>query len=411
MNSERLINRDEVFRLKFTALKKIWKQCKPAADFEKFCKNGGVVLEKFAVFCSLATRFKGGWPQWPAQFHSPVSTAVDRHAGENMDEIRFHKWLQWLLHRQMKSAVVQIPVIQDLPIGVDPGGADAWIWQDLLAKGVQVGAPPDGYNAQGQNWGMQPFNPHRLRTSFFEPFRLTIRAAMQYGGGLRIDHVMGLCRLFWIPAGKTGQDGGYVHYPLEELLAILAIESHRAKAVVIGEDLGTVEPAMRREFRRRNILSYRLLWFESRAVKKFPKKALAAISTHDLFTLAGLWSGADFEEQKKLGMNPSADERRALIKKLCRRLGISDQTEVAEVILKTHQLIAGSPSILLAASLDDVLNVSERPNIPGTIDRPNWSLALPYQLREIKKSRLLRTISLNLTKTRKVRVGKPGKTV
>jgi 4-alpha-glucanotransferase len=172
-----------------------------------------------------------------------------------------------------------------------------------------------------------------------------------------------------------------------------------------------VEPAMRREFRRRNILSYRLLWFESSAVKKFPKKALAAISTHDLFTLAGLWSGADFEEQKKLGLNPNAQERQGQIQKLCRRLGISDRTEVSEVILKTHRLIAAAPSILLAASLDDVLNVSERPNIPGTIDRPNWSLALPYPLHEIKRSRLLRIISLNLTKTRKVRAGKPAKSV
>jgi 4-alpha-glucanotransferase len=250
---------------------------------------------------------------------------------------------------------------------------------------------------------MQPFNPHRLRESFFEPFRLTIRAAMQYGGGVRIDHVMGLCRLFWIPAGKSGKEGAYVYYPLEEMLAILAIESHRTKSVVIGEDLGTVEPALRRECRRRNILSYRLLWFESKPVKKFPKKALSALSTHDLYTLSGLWNGSDFQEQEKLGLKPDNKDRQAILKKLRRRLQISPQTGFADVALKAHQLIASSPSQLLAVSLEDVLGVDERPNIPGTIDRSNWSLALPAKLDQIKRSRSLSKISAAIRKARKTK--------
>ena len=405
LNAHRLINRDEVFRLKFKALEKIWGQCKPNGNFEQFCREGATLLRKFAVFCSLARRFQQGWQQWPAKFRAPDSKVIEKYIAENVDEIRFHQWLQWLLHRQMKSAAGQIPLIQDLPIGVDPGGADAWIWQDCLAKGVQLGAPPDAYNAQGQNWGMQPFNPQRLTTSFIEPFRLTIRAALQYGGGLRIDHVMGLRRLFWIPEGKSGRAGAYVHYPLDEMLAILAIESHRAKALVIGEDLGTVEEAMRREFQRRNILSYRLLWFESKAVKKFPRKALTAISTHDLFTLRGLWSGADFAEQKKLGLNPSPQERRKLVKKLCRRLRISEPADISDVILKTHRLIARSPSMLLAASLEDALKVNERPNMPGTIDRQNWSRALPLALHEIQRSKLMRQIGRQITKTRNGPIG------
>jgi 4-alpha-glucanotransferase len=406
LNSQRLIQRDEVFRLKFTALEKIWRRSQPAAAFERFCQKGGAHLRKFALFCCLARRFNGGWQQWPAQFHTANSPLIDQLMAENRDEIRFHQWLQWLLQGQMKSAAAQIPVIHDLPIGVDPAGADAWIWQDFLARGAQIGAPPDAYNAQGQNWGMQPFSPHRLKASFFEPFRLTIRAAMQYGGGLRIDHVMGLDRLFWIPEGKSGREGAYVHYPLEEMLAILAIESHRAKALVIGEDLGTVEPAMRREFRRRNILSYRLLWFENGAVRKFPRQALTAISTHDLFTLAGLWSGADYAEQEKLGLTPSDKERRARLKKLCRRLRISESADMAEVIVKTHGLIAQSPSILLAASLEDALGVNERPNVPGTINRPNWSLALPLPLHTIQRSRRMREICRAITKARSASGGK-----
>ena len=410
LNSERLIQRDEVFRLKFEALERIWHRSKPGGDFEQFCRQHGDLLTRFATFCSLARRFHGGWPAWPAEFRSPGSPAVQKYMGQQADEIRFHQWLQWLLHRQMKAAAARIPLIQDLPIGVDPGGADAWIWQDLLVAKVRVGAPPDAYNAQGQNWGMQPFNPHKLRASCFEPFRLTLRAAMQYGGGLRIDHVMGLCRLFWIPEGKTGSEGAYVHYPKEEMLAILAIESHRAKSMVIGEDLGTVEPAMRRLFARRNILSYRLLWFENRAVKKFPKKALTAISTHDLFTLGGLWSGADFAEQTKLGLKPDAAERRAQIKKLCRRLKITAHSKITDVIVKSHQLIAKSPSALLAISLDDALNVNERPNIPGTTERLNWSLALPVQLKEIQRSDLIRKICREVSKGRKSLAGRPGKT-
>jgi 4-alpha-glucanotransferase len=401
LNSRRLIDRDEVFRLKWQALEKLWKRFCATPEFERFCQTEGPVLIKFAAFCSLAHRFDCGWPQWPAKFRSPDSPAVQKYIRENGDDIRFHQWLQWLLHRQLKNAATEIPIIQDLPIGVDPAGADAWLWQDLLAQRIHVGAPPDVYNAQGQDWGMQPFNPHRLRAAFFEPFRLTVRAALRFGGGLRIDHVMGLFRLFWIPAGQSGEDGAYVHYPAEELLAILAIESHRARALVIGEDLGTVEPAMRQELRRRNVLSYRLLWFEENAIRQFPKKALTAVSTHDLFTLAGLWSGADFAEQEKLGLRPSPGEQRRLVKKLCRRIGIAERAELSEVILKTHQYVAQAPSMLLAASLDDVLAVKERPNMPGTTNRPNWSLALPLPLEEIQKSPLVKKISRTLGKTRK----------
>jgi 4-alpha-glucanotransferase len=408
LNSQRLIDRDEVFRLKMKALDGIWKKYQPTPDFERFCQTEGPPLTQFAVFCSLASRCKSGWQQWPKKFHAHGSPAVHEYISEQQDEIRFYQWLQWLLHRQMKSATAEIPVIQDLPIGVDPGGADAWIWQDLLAKDVQVGAPPDAYNAEGQNWGMQPFRPQALRESFFEPFRLTIRSALKYGGGLRIDHVMGLFRLFWIPEGKTGQEGAYVHYPAEEMLAILAIESHRAKAVVIGEDLGTVEPAMRQQLRRRNVLSYRLLWFESRPIKKFPKKSLAAISTHDLFTLAGLWSGADFKEQEKLALQPKVTDRSKLIKTLCKRLQIPAQADVTEVIFKTHELVAKAPSMLLAVSLDDALQVNERPNMPGTIDRPNWSFALPLPLREIQKTALIKKICRRIREIRNTIDEKPA---
>lgn len=401
LNASRRIDRDAVFRLKFEALEKLWARFEGHPDFDRFCEAAGATLFKFAAFGALARRFQAGWPRWPAEFRTPDSPGVRDYVRHHHNEIRFFQWQQWLLYRQLKGAAAPLRLIQDLPIGVDPGGADAWIWQDLLAPGVQIGAPPDAYNAQGQNWGMQPFNPHRLRDAFFEPIRLTIRAALQYGGGLRIDHVMGLFRLFWIPEGKSGQEGAYVHYPADELLAILAIESHRARALVIGEDLGTVEPRMRRELRRRNVLSYRLLWFESKPVRRYPRKALTAISTHDLYTLAGFWHGTDLAEQEQLGLRPDAGERRKLLRRLCRRLRLSEKADLKEVILKTHALVARTPSMLLAASLDDALEVDERPNMPGTSGRPNWCLGLPVPLREVKKSPLIREVSAAIRQGRK----------
>jgi len=401
LNSRRLIERDTIFRLKMRALKQIWKQTKSSQEFDAFCHSSGPVLTKFAAFCALAERFGSGWRQWPKEFRSPDSAAVAQYIKAQADKIRFHQWLQWVLHLQMKSATAELPVVQDLPIGVDPNGADAWLWQGLLAQGVSVGAPPDAYNANGQNWGMQPFNPHALRDSFFEPFRLAIQTVLQYGGGIRIDHVMGLFRLFWIPEGKSAQDGAYVHYPVDELLAILAIESHRAKALVIGEDLGTVEPEMRRKLRQRNVLSYRLLWFESKPVRKFQRKALSAVSTHDLFTLSGIWSGADFKEQQQLGLKPDLAEHQKLVNRLCRQLGLKPNADISEVVLKTYQMIANTPSMLLAASLDDVIEVNERPNIPGTVDRANWCFALPLFLEELQKLTKIKKVAQAINEIRR----------
>ena len=195
--------------------------------------------------------------------------------------------------------------MQDLPIGIDPDGADAWAWQDVLAINTTVGVPPDQYNTKGQNWGMPPFVPHKLRAAGHEPFRQTIRANLRHARGLRIDHGMGLFRLFWIPAGADPSLGAFVQYPGDELLAIVALESHRAKALIVGEDLGTVEADIQARFDAHRILSYRLLWFETHLPSQYPELALAAVTTYDLPTIAGLWSGADLRIQHALGLQPN----------------------------------------------------------------------------------------------------------
>lgn len=394
LNERHLIDRDKVFRLKMNALEKIWARFDGSADFEDYCRVQGHSLEEFATFCALAERFKSGWFKWPGAFRRPDSAAVATFARENSKRIAFHQWLQWLLNGQLARAARELPIMQDLPIGIDPEGADAWCWQDMLAMGMTVGAPPDAFNRQGQNWGLPPFIPNRLRQSGYAPFRQTIRAAMQLGGGLRIDHVMGLFRLFWIPENASPSEGAYVHYPADELLAILAIESHRANAVVVGEDLGTVDPKMRSALKRRNILSYRLLWFESTPVNKFPRQALASVTTHDLFTIAGLWNGSDLAAQRKLGLQPNEKGTRKILKRLQTALRLPPDAAVNDAIVQTYGMLSKAPSMLKVAAIDDALAVEERPNMPGTTTAwPNWCLGLPKSLESIQNNELIKRIS------------------
>ena len=190
-----------MFRWKREAFAALWADFAGDPDFEQYCRQEGEPLVQFALYCALAERFGGDWRQWPAEHRRPTGPAACSFAGEHSAEIRFHQWLQWLLDRQFARASRTLPLVHDLPIGFDPGGADAWMWQDLLAKDCVVGAPPDAFNPRGQNWQLPAFVPWKLRAAAYEPFIQTIRAALRHAAGLRIDHVMGLFRLFWIPQG------------------------------------------------------------------------------------------------------------------------------------------------------------------------------------------------------------------
>lgn len=394
LNRERLIHRDAVFDLKMRALEEIWKRFPGDAAFDRFCEERGDLLKRFASFCALAEHHDGGWTDWPQEFQDPDSPAVMKFCSKRHHRVKFYQWLQWLCDEQLARAGREIPLMMDLPVGVDPAGADAWMWQKFLARGVAMGAPPDEFNTQGQNWGLQPFVPHRLRAADYEPFRQTIRAALRHAHGLRIDHVMGLFRLFWIPENGLSADGAYVRYDTEELLNIVAEESYRAQAVVIGEDLGTVEGGVREEMRRRKMLSYRLLWFEKSSPKKFPLQALSSVTTHDLFTIAGLWTGNDLKAQKKSGMKPNVESTNQIVKRLRKNIGVNDDAPMEEVIARIYARLAKAPSMLLAASLDDALAVEERPNMPGTTTQwPNWSIALPETLEAIQTKELPRKIA------------------
>ena len=242
-----------------------------------------------------------------------------------------------------RSASRELPLVHDLAVGVDPDGADAWVDRDAYAHGVSVGAPPDEFNTAGQDWGLLPFDPWRLRAAGYEPFIQTVRAGFRHAGGLRVDHVMGLFRLFWVPAGCGPEEGTYVRYPAADLLDILAVESHRAGAFVVGEDLGTVEDEVRAELARRRVLSYRLLYFEPGDPSTLPSNALAAVTTHDLPTIAGLWSGHDLVRQHEAGMQPNVDGAARLRARIRSLAGVDDGAPLDDVVAGTYRALRPCP--------------------------------------------------------------------
>jgi 4-alpha-glucanotransferase len=406
LNTDRRIDREAVLKAKLTALGRLWAHADPSAEFAVYRADGGKNLEQFATFCALAEQYGGTWRLWPPELRHPASKAVQYFAGERADRVAFYAWVQWLLDNQFARASRIVPGIQDLPIGFDPDGADAWIWQDLLAPDVEVGAPPDVFNALGQRWGLPPFVPYRLADAGYVPFIETIRQVVRHAGGLRIDHVMGLFRLFWIPRGMSAVDGAFVRYPADALLGIVALESVRAGAFVVGEDLGTVEDGVRERLAATGILSYRLLWFETAHPRQYPDQALAAVTTHDLPTIHGLWSGADARLQRRLGLRPNKREFSVIRRRVNAMAGLSHTARIERVIDRLHGLLGRASSRLLSATLEDALAVTERPNMPGADDsRPNWCLALPQPIETLASNRLALAIAAGLSRRRARRVG------
>jgi 4-alpha-glucanotransferase len=386
LNERPLIERDAIYRLKMRALESIWSKIREQVSFDEYERQQGRNLELFAAFCALAEEHGANWRAWPSEYRRPDGPAIAGLADKFADRIRFHKWLQFLLDEQFKAAAAAGNIMQDLPVGVAPDGADAWMWQEVFAEDVSVGAPPDLFNANGQDWGLPPFVPHKLRAAGYEPFIQTLRAALRHARGLRIDHVMGLFRLFWIPVGEPSAHGTYVRYNADELLAILALESSRSNTFVVGEDLGTVDEGVREKLAQFCVLSYKLLWFEENHPEQYPKMALAAVSTHDLPTIAGTWSGADFEEQKTLGLRPKKENSDQIRAYLRRAASVGDGAPISEVIVRTHQALARSPAAITMASLEDGVAADKRPNLPGASGemRPNWCIPLPKKLEEIE---------------------------
>ena len=289
------------------------------------------------------------------------------------ERVAFHAWLQFHTDRQLAGAAREIGLIADVPVGFASDGFDAWRWQDFLAPGMRVGAPPDEFFRDGQDWGLPAVNPWALGRAHWEPFVDAIRGAARHSAGIRLDHVMGLFRLFWIGDGMSPAQGAYVRYPAAILLSLLARESRRAGAFVIGEDLGLVEPFVRRDLHRRGALSYRLVWFEGSEPARWPRDAAAPVGTHDLPTIAGIWTRSEPEHRLH-----------HLRDKLVAMTGLPDETPPIDVAVNVYRSLAqGRPRIVLA-SLEDALGVHERPNVPGTLEPTNWRQALPEPLEQIE---------------------------
>jgi 4-alpha-glucanotransferase len=292
---------------------------------------------------------------------------------------------------------MRVGLYRDLALGVDPDGAEAWGEQCLLAEGISAGAPPDALGLKGQSWGLPPFNPHALRDAAYRPFIECLRANMRHAGALRIDHIMGLTRLFWIPRGSTPSEGGYVRYPLDDLLAILSLESERAHCTIIGEDLGTVPKGLRERLAASRVLSTRVLYFERngafRPAQSYPALAHVGVGTHDLPTFPGYWHGRDIATRSALHLLPHADSeaelqqdragaRQALIAML-REAGLlatsrGDMIPLNELVDAVYRFLATSPARLLMVQPEDLMGVEEQSNLPGTVaEHPNWQRKLP----------------------------------
>lgn len=380
------LDRDRAWALKRDALAAIFDATGGDEAFAVWHTAQGRALEEFATWCVLAEEHGPDWREWPAGLHAPASAEVATFITNHAKRVDFYCWLQWLLDGQLQAASGDINVIQDLPIGVDGGGADAWAWQDTLATGVRTGAPPDIFSTTGQDWGSPPFTPWRLRAADYEPFIASIRATMASAGGIRIDHVMGLFRLWWVPQDASPANGAYVRYPSADLLDIVALESHRARSLVVGEDLGMVEPGVREALADHAILSYRLLWFEDDDPAEWPESSMGAVTTHDLPTIAGLWTGADVTEQAAYCDTPLEEVERGRQRLLAQWVESSElepSAAVAEAVVAAHRLLSRSPSLLLSATLEDAVAEERRPNIPGATTRDNWCVPLPVYVEDL----------------------------
>ena len=392
LNRERRIDRDQVALLKMSALEREFIDTAHPGEAETALK-ARPRLHDFGLFCALAERHGRDWRDWPRPLARRDPAAIRAAAAELAGRVRFHAWVQLQLDRQLEEAGAALPLIRDLAVGFHPGGADAWLWQDLVVPGVTVGAPPDSFNTRGQDWGIAAFHPWKLRAAGYAPLIETLRANLREGAGLRIDHVMGLQRLWCIPSGGGPADGCYLGYPAGDLLGIVALESVRHRATVIGEDLGTVPTGFRSRLRRRGLLSYVVLLFEDLPPARWPRQALAAVTTHDLPTVTGLWDGSDLRARRRSGLPASASATLELVERLRQGGGPARDAESSAAVVHAHRRLAGSPCTLLAATLEDVAEVQERPNQPGSAgESPNWSLALPLpreRLQELPMARQL----------------------
>lgn len=394
------IDRDAAWTAKRTALEVVHAAPRSAAReaaFVEFRREMGAGLEDFALWCALAERYAG--EEWPAEASDPSSAFVGAARVELADRIEFHCWLQWVADDQLATAQrsareggMEIGIMHDLAVGVHPEGADVWALGDVLAAGATVGAPPDMYNQQGQNWSQPPWRPDALARAGYVPYRDMLRTVLRHAGAIRIDHVIGLFRLWWIPTGAGADQGAYVTYDHEALIGILCLEAHRAGAIVIGEDLGVFEPWVRDYLTERGVLGTSVLWFERTATgdplppEHYRRLALASVTTHDLPPTAGYLAEEHVAIRERLGLltepvpvvrQAARAEREAMLRLVREKGLLGENPSEREVVEALHRLVLATPSVLVGVSLADAVGERRAQNQPGTDQEyPNWKVPL-----------------------------------
>jgi len=439
-----LVDYPEVSRLKRSALEAAYARARSSSasgdvadldGFKAFRADYGSPLEDFALFEALSEAMMGqghscGWHGWPEPFRDKTSGAVRRFREENQDRILFHMWLQWIAHRQLadaqmraRTAGMRIGLYLDLAVGVAPDGASTWSKPENIVRGARIGCPPDAFNANGQDWGLAPLSPQALEADRGRLFGQVLRDAIGPAGALRIDHAMALMRLYLIPSGLPSTDGTYVQYPLSNMLQTLARASQEAGAVIIGEDLGTVPPNFREVMRAARVLGYRVLFFEReedggfKPAQAYERDALACISTHDLPTLRGWWTGHDIDMRMQLGLDDADTEsaaraerdtdRTRLLAALAASGVLPDafgpasrgeetppETLARELSVALGRFLARTPCHLVALQLEDLTGTIHRANMPGTVhEYPNWRHKLPVTLEDLPNAADFRAIT------------------
>ena len=400
----------------------------PESDFDAFRAEGGLSLERHALFEALSQAMVeqgrgAGWTDWPDAYRDPDSPEVATFAKKNARAVTYQVWLQWIAARQLSAAAeagreagMRIGLYLDLAVGEAPDGSATWSDKSFTLQGVVVGAPPDVFSQEGQNWALSALSPTALARADYAPFRALIAAQLKYAGALRIDHVMALRQLFLIPDNAPASAGTHVAYPLAEMLRVVAEEAEKHDAVVIGEDLGWVPDGFRDILQAANVMAYRILYFEQdwglfTRASTYPEKALACVSTHDLPTLAGWWAGDDIALRERFGLIDAAkaasdvarrnDERVALVNAFIdggelppdAQDGAAD-TLPPRVLTAAYQFLASTPSMLVGVRLADLVGPEGQTNVPGTMEEhPNWRRRATVPLGEIAGMDVFREVT------------------
>lgn len=398
-----LLDRDRTWQAKSQALELIHRVDMSASRrmaFTAFRVARGRRLEDFATWCLLSELHGSDWHDWPAELHDPHGAAVARVRREHADRIDFHMWLQWIADQQLSTvqssgtdAGMPVGLICDLAVGVNGSGADAWMLNGLFAREMNVGAPPDPFNQAGQDWGQPPMRPDVLEQMAYAPLREMVSSALRHAGGVRIDHIMGLFRLWWVPRGLGPRHGAYVRYNHEAMVGVVALEAYRAGALVIGEDLGTVEPWVRDHLASRGILGTSIMWFETgpdgrpKQPQQWREHAMSSVTSHDLPPTSSYLRGDHVELRDRLGLlTESVDEERENARReretwlaSLRQQGVleADEDDPEQVTLAMHTLLTRTPSKVINATLTDAVGDPRTQNLPGTEDEyPNWRVPL-----------------------------------